>query len=189
MSKGKKLKIAMDLDGVLADVMENWIEIYNKEHEKEMKLNDIYEWDFWQKIGLSQEKFDSIFNKAWKNWRKISGTEENLSKKVEIIREFGEMDIVTGRSIETIEYVKKWMEYKKITYNRLVIVRSDAPKAHLDYDIFIDDSPIHALSVSREGKIALLYNQPWNRKVVTKENLIRVSNLDTVIEHIKNLKK
>ena len=68
-------------------------------------------------------------------------------------------------------------------------MRSDAPKAHLDYDIFIDDSPIHALSVSREGKIALLYNQPWNRKVVTKENLIRVSNLDTVIEHIKNLKK
>ena len=99
------------------------------------------------------------------------------------------MDIVTGRSIETIEYVKKWMEYKKITYNRLVIVRSDAPKAHLDYDIFIDDSPIHALSVSREGKIALLYNQPWNRKVVTKENLIRVSNLETVIEYIKNLKK
>ena len=92
MSKEKKLKIAMDLDGVLADVMKNWVEIYNKEHEKEMKLNDIYEWDFWQKIGLSQEKFDSIFNKAWKNWHKIAETEDNLSKKVEIIRELSKMD-------------------------------------------------------------------------------------------------
>jgi len=119
MSKEKELKIAMDLDGVLADVMKNWIIIYNKEHKKEIKLSEIYEWDFWQKIGLDQNEFDNIFNKVWKNWYRIDETEDNISKKVEIIKELGKMDIVTGRSIETIEYVKKWMEYKKITYQTL----------------------------------------------------------------------
>ena len=35
-------------------------------------------------------------------------------------------------------------------------------KSRLDYDVFIDDSPLNAKSMLEEGKSVILYSQPWN---------------------------
>ena len=35
-------------------------------------------------------------------------------------------------------------------------------KADLDYDVFIDDSPLNALKFLQNNKKIILYSQPWN---------------------------
>ena len=35
-------------------------------------------------------------------------------------------------------------------------------KADLDYDVFIDDSPLNAVKFLENNKKVILYSQPWN---------------------------
>ena len=62
----------------------------------------------------------------------------------------------------------------------------DGPmKADLDYDIFIDDSPLNAIKFIQNNKKVILYSQPWNQHISNHE-LFRISNLSEAIEIIKS---
>jgi len=57
-------------------------------------------------------------------------------------------------------------------------------KANLDYDIFIDDSPLNARNILQHNKKIILYSQPWNKHIL-ENNIHRISNLSDAIEKIK----
>jgi uncharacterized HAD superfamily protein len=84
----------------------------------------------------------------------------------------------------TVEPIR-WLD--KIVISSIEII-SKSEKAGLEYDLFIDDSPITALSVSKKGKICLLYDQPWNRNVHDNDNnnIIRINRLSEAASYIKN---
>ena len=81
---------------------------------------------------------------CWQMWHKIPSTEENLSTSTSILSNVGDVDIVTAREESTHSYVKRWLSSQKITYKNYVGVLEGLEKTKLDYDIFIDDSPINA---------------------------------------------
>ena len=57
-------------------------------------------------------------------------------------------------------------------------------KADLDYDVFIDDSPLNAIKFLENNKKMILYSQPWNQHICN-DKLFRISNLSEAIEIIK----
>jgi len=57
-------------------------------------------------------------------------------------------------------------------------------KADLDYDVFIDDSPLNALKILQHNKKVILYSQPWN-KHISDNRILRISNLSEAVEKIK----
>ena len=57
-------------------------------------------------------------------------------------------------------------------------------KADLDYDIFIDDSPLNAQNFLQHNKQVILYSQPWNQHV-SENRINRISNLSEAIDKIK----
>ena len=44
------LKIAVDLDGVLAEAMIGWCELYNDRHGQSLILEDIRAWEVWKLV-------------------------------------------------------------------------------------------------------------------------------------------
>ena len=50
------LKIALDVDSVLADVIIPWNKNYKKLYGKILKKSDINTWDFWKKLELNNEQ-------------------------------------------------------------------------------------------------------------------------------------
>lgn len=72
------------------------------------------------------------------------------------------MDIVTARDDSTHEDVKKWLKMHGVAFNNYVGVLEGTEKARLDYDVFIDDSPINAHTMLAREKAVILYSQPWN---------------------------
>jgi len=52
-------------------------------------------------------------------------------------------------------------------------------KADLDYDVFIDDSPLNAIKFLKNNKNVFLYTQPWNQHIKNK-NIKRISKLSVV---------
>lgn len=181
------MKIALDVDSVLADVIVTWIQVYQRLYDGVLRKSDVNTWDFWKRLNLSRKQFDDIFTESWREWERIPPTEEDLAAKVKKLQEMCRVDIVTGRSRETILYVKQWLKQHSIEYEKFVRVPSNSFKGDLDYDIFIDDSPHNVVGAAGKNRYSILYDQPWNQYVTPHPNIFRVKNLEEAIQVIKNL--
>jgi len=178
------MKIALDVDGVLADVIQSWLNYSNSIRGKISK-HEITDWDFWKKFEINRYDFYAELSSCWKKWDSIPPTEANLSSITANLSELGQVDIVTARERSTDSYVKNWLEHFDISYDNYVSVIDGPMKADLDYDVFIDDSPLNALKIIKQNKKIILYSQPWNQ-LITEKQIYRVSNLSEAVNKIKS---
>ncbi|MEM3066324.1 MAG: hypothetical protein QXI81_03225 [Nitrososphaerota archaeon] len=179
------MKIALDLDGVLANSISVWLKIWNESRNDSLKLEDVKCWDFWKGLGITSNEFHRIFYKTWKNWQSIPPTEPDLLNKVALLKELGEVDIVTSRPKNTKAYVLKWLRKHELSDNNVVFVNIRSKKSELGYDFYIDDSPVNAEEIASAGKYVALYDRPWNRSVKESERIKRVMNLKEAHSFIK----
>ncbi|MEK6865052.1 MAG: hypothetical protein AABX06_01075 [Thermoproteota archaeon] len=177
------MKIALDVDGVLADVIESWL-IYNNKIRPNISKDDITNWDFWKKFKINRYDFYEELTSCWKNWNSIPPTEGNLSIVTQNLSNFGQVDIVTARELSTDSFVKNWLKLHDVTYQNYVSVIDGPMKADLDYDVFIDDSPLNAIKFLKHKKNVFLYSQPWNQHI-SDQNIQRISTLSEVVEKLK----
>jgi len=176
------MKIALDVDGVLADVIKSWLNYSNTIRTKISK-HEITDWEFWKKFQINRFDFYAELSFCWKNWDSIPPTEENLSTITKNLSNLGQVDIVTAREKSTDSFVKNWLIYHNISYNNYVSVIDGPMKADLDYDIFIDDSPHNAAKFLKHNKKVILYSQPWN-EYVSDDRIHRITNLSEAEDKI-----
>ena len=55
------MKIALDVDGVLADVIKSWLN-YSNSIRPEISKQDITDWDFWKKFQINRFDFYKELN-------------------------------------------------------------------------------------------------------------------------------
>ena len=177
------MKIALDVDGVLADVIESWL-IHSNKIRSSISKDEITNWDFWKKFKINRYDFYEELTSCWKNWDSIPPTENNLSVATQNLSNFGQVDIVTARELSTDSFVKNWLKLHDVTYQNYVSVIDGPMKADLDYDIFIDDSPLNAIKFLQHKKKVFLYSQPWNQHI-SNQNVQRISSLSDAVEKLK----
>ncbi len=189
-SRQQSLKVAVDLDGVLAETMEVWCKRANQEFGKSLKLEDLNTWASWEVVDIPKNDFYRILDEVWDSWRDIPPTEPEIAGKLARIERFGRIDIVTGRSLNTVESVKKWLRYHKVRYENFVRVRGWRDKVHLDYDVFIDDAPELMPLISRSPLLwGILYDRPWNRDVVDMPRVLKAKNWGQMPELLQKIQK
>ena len=172
-----KLKIAVDLDGVLAESMLVWCDRANKEFGTRVKMEDIDSWSWWKKLPISKDDFYRILDESWDEWQAIPPTEPEIAKKVARIEKFGNLDIVTGRSKRTVEAARSWVDNQKIRYRNFVRVLGWRDKIFLDYDVYVDDAPDLMPLISQSPRAwGVLYDRPWNRSVGDMSRVQRAKN-------------
>ncbi len=177
------MKIALDVDGVLADVIKSWLNYSNTIRPKISK-HDITNWDFWNKFQINRYDFYAELSSCWKNWNSIPPTEENLSSVTKNLSNLGQVDIVTARERSTDLFVKNWLNHHNILYDNYVSVIDGPMKAVLDSDVIIDDSQLIAVKILQHSQIVIVYSQPWN-KHISENRIHRISNLSEAVEKIK----
>src|SRR3989304_8541314 len=92
------MKIALDVDSVLADVIVTWLDVYREFSGRSLKKAEVNTWNFWKTLGLTRKQFEDIFTEAWVRWERIPPTENNLAGTVKRLRRLHTVDIVTGRT-------------------------------------------------------------------------------------------
>ncbi|MDA7944420.1 MAG: hypothetical protein MPJ07_01130 [Nitrosopumilus sp.] len=150
------MRIALDVDGVLADVLEMWA------GRRGIPKGDARSWYFWKDLGIPADEFYRGLDACWQEWRLIPPTEDRIGEKAAALAELGTVDIVTARTPATDAAVREWLEHHGVPYSKYVSVPSGAQKAELEYDVFIDDSPINAEKITEAGMRVIVYEQPWN---------------------------
>jgi len=182
------LKIAVDLDGVLAETMETWCKRANEFLGTNFKLADLDTWASWRKLGITREQFFQFLDEAWDDWESIPPTEPRLAEKVRKIARSGQIDVVTGRSKESVSAAKSWLAEHKIPYQRFVRVPGWKDKIFLNYDVYIDDAPELMPLISRNPRMwGILYTRPWNRTVPDLRQVFRVESWTEIPKLLKQV--
>ena len=179
------MKIALDVDGVLADVIESWIS-YNNKIRPTISKSQISEWDFWKNHDINKFDFYNELSICWRSWENIPPTENDIASATIQLSKIGTVDIVTARDDSTHNDVKNWLKHHKINFKNYVGVVEGVEKSKLDYDIFIDDSPLNATSMLEKGKSVILYSQPWNTSFEDKR-ATRIHELKNAIPIIDDM--
>ena len=81
-----ELKIAVDLDGVLAEAMIVWCDLYNKRYGGALMLEDIRGWDVWKVVHIPRDQFFRLLDDAWLDWEKMPPTEPDVGEQVGRLR-------------------------------------------------------------------------------------------------------
>ena len=187
------MSLAIDFDGVLSNTVKKWIQIFHKDysekyHKLQLSYNKIKEFDFYKSWNITHNDSRQIFQKCWEQWNYLEPTEFTLSQKTKILSDIHDgLDIVTANNSINKEYIEKFLKKHKIKYDNIIFSEN---KEELNYDTFIDDSPLNAKKIFDHGKSIFLYNQPWNQDIIPKKtehaHLSRVYSLDHIIHIIQN---
>ena len=155
----KTLKIGIDLDDTINNLVEVWIDRYNKDYSDNLKIEDIETWDIgdYSKIG-----------KNFYNYLGDGETFKNLSVKdgaaniIEKLCEQHEVYIVTANASynkgvcdDKVNFIKKFMPFFPI--KNIIFINN---KSLLNLDILIDDG-LHNFE-GFKGFKKVVFNRPWN---------------------------
>lgn len=171
----------MDLDGVLADTVVSCCKIINKRHSKNLTAESIDRWNAWEIAGITKDEFFRSLDEAWYDWKTIPPTEQELGEKVGRLKRLNVVDIVTGRSPETVPYAISWLRELGIPFDTFVRSNSSMDKVNLSYDLFIDDSAeLMAVLASKLQGWGVLYLRPWNRRAPEMLRVTKVERWDEI---------
>lgn len=175
-----KYNIALDLDGVLAELLEGFCSIYNERYKQNLSIDKINDWNFFEQLGFSEDTLLDFLDEVWSKWWIIPPTEYNMREYLEKISRLDQIaiDIVTCRSEKTVPYVRKWLKKHQIPFRSLIIAKDVNEKFLLEYDIYIDDSPhlMELINSKNTDTIAILYIRPWNSSFKKSKNILRAEN-------------
>ena len=68
------MKIALDVDGVLADVIISWLN-YSNSIRPHISKNQVTDWEFWKKFDINPFDFYSELSYCWRSEERRVGKE------------------------------------------------------------------------------------------------------------------
>lgn len=148
-----KPKIALDMDDTLAGTIRHVFAMYRRPVPKIWQFSNV----------MLYEKFMQDIKRSWEmHWGQIRPMEPGQAGMVRTIAGLGTIDIVT---IDFLGQKAEWLKLHGIRCHDMVSVRRGEDKATLDYDVFIDDSPVNFQAFKEAGKPCVLFDAPYNRNV------------------------
>lgn len=184
-------RIAVDLDGVLANTIVPVCNILNQRRSTPLNVESFNQWNAWKVAGITKDQFFRTLDEAWFSWETVPPTEDDLAEKVRPLREFGVVDIVTGRSPTTVSAAKSWLKRQGISYDSFVrTANSTDSKAGLEYDVYVDDNAeLMALLASLPRSTGILYAQPWNKNSPSMPRVYKAAKWNEVPGIISRIEK
>jgi hypothetical protein len=181
---GRRLRIAVDFDGVLFDHVPYLLRGFRDAHDIDLEDEGFRFWDFFQYRAVRER------NLTWNCVATILGgieadpTHHMMPPKdpaaANIIRTWRRMGhevfIVTARASTSRATTELFLRTHGIEHDGLRM----GVALKTGYDVLIDDAPHNVLMAAAAGGLALLMDHPYNRDVPDQRNPLRVRNWDDV---------
>jgi len=161
----KKLRLGIDLDGVVADFNQGWVDCYNRDFNTTLHPDDIVEWD----APLFLTDFDHM-GKFW-DWARDCGNGDSLFRvlptypgAVETLHRLAEehhIIIVTTKPDFAIDDTYAWLDQHNVPTAEVHIVDD---KTTVNIDLLLDDADhnLQAVTTHRPDVRVCRYIRPWN---------------------------
>ena len=183
-----KLKIGVDLDGVIWDIMNTFVDIYNKLYKEDNKVEDIVDWYY-----FPQERWEVVYPLTLPRIMEYPILDPYIPTYLYLLNKIHDVSIITKEQnpIGTMEAKLETLGIRKgREYNEIIKLEIKDKKLDYPFNVFIDDYPGMAKDMDKyPEKILLFYDQPWNKKNIYKEsgNVLRVRNWKEILLYIKQI--
>lgn len=185
----ESLKIGIDVDGVIVNLVEAMRPLLSKVCGYTVTDDQIYCFDIGKALNI-ESKMESIWNEVYnsdllRGAPAIDGAIEGMSRIKEKY-----IWLITGRPEKTRSDTEYWLKRNDIKYDKLEVGGSyKAAVSNKNIDIFIDDNFEQAQLTAEAGIYTLLFDHPWNRNEIINSKCKRVKSWNEVIYEVKNFKK
>lgn len=187
--RAMSLKIAVDVDGVLADQVSLILKKLNSKYNLNLTKDDIKQWD--QKIDDTNIKIEienALFDREYVlSLPVIQGSKEGMR----YLYENYHVTVATARPKETEDATIEWVS-SHFKYHEFCNTKGRRKDCVLS-DVLIDDYIPNIEDFAKNKGVGLLFSQPWNEERTTLESLIRegkvkcCDNWKEVINAVKKL--
>jgi uncharacterized HAD superfamily protein len=189
------MKIAIDLDEVMACLLESVNDYYNKKNKTNFKVKDFYTYDWWSVWNISQEEaIEEFFIFMKSNLSKQIKPVKDAIESINILKDKFEIIVITARQEEFKEQTEEWIKkhfpgLEQSVYFTNVYSRSFKPSKKSDVALklgvntIIEDQVVHAYDCANKGIKVILLDSPWNQDVSGK-NIERVYSWDEIIKKL-----
>lgn len=168
--KNRPLKIGIDLDCVLNNLVDIWIKILNEKHGLNIQYNDVKQWDM--QYTYPTLSHDQVYEPLYMSelWNQLSIQPYSKISLRQLMNSGHQIYIVTNTHYTNTEVKMRWLfkQFPFIKWNQIIITSN---KQLLKLDILIDD---YEKNLIGGDYIRILFDCPWNRDVDDKKyELIR----------------
>jgi len=189
------MKIAIDLDDVLALSLIDFIDFYNEKFEKKITLEDFTGFSLNESIGMPIEKERKLLEEydASHHYDKIKPM-EGAKEAIKELSENHELVIVTSRPQKREEQTRKWLEnyiegIKEVFFIRQEYGGESKTKGEvckeIGAELLIEDNLDYAESCVDEGIRVLLFDYPYNQEENISPSITRVKSWKEVLKNLK----
>ncbi len=156
-----KIKIGLDLDGVVCDFFGRFIEEVNNTYGTHFTKADWTDYYF-SNSGLPRDHMKRMFRDSMKyldELEPMEGALEGISK----LNEDHTIHIVTHRFLEGRLNTLKWLDNNKVEFDTLSFTPNKGSLAYrLGLDVVVEDTPEMAIDIANNGVKTLLYANLYN---------------------------
>ena len=180
------MRIGIDIDNVLCDSMPAFLRRINARYGLHLEVKDITAWNMdLPGTTLSKEIIESLksefFVRAFPPMEGACEAMRCLKRTTPHV-----VILLTHRGDETIVPTFGWVT----RYFGAMPVHHTKDKSKHGCDVLIDDSPYNIEDfIEAGGKWAIVFDQPWNRKVETTKRIARCSDWSGVLETLSIIER
>lgn len=166
------MKLLIDLDDVLNNLCEVWIEYLNKKFNYNVKLTDVKDWNL-------KTVYTSLTDEQISNTLLDISLYDNVKIRddalhyLPLLAENNEIWIVTNTPQEVSEYKFSKMLYHTFPFIEKENIILTDKKYQISGDILIDD---YIYNLERGEYKKFLFTQPHNQDIELPEDIVRVNN-------------
>lgn len=178
--------IALDIDGVIVDLVQAMLPLLSDACGRPVRHEDITQYDIGKSLHI-----EHLMNNIWKRVHddNLWLSAPPISGALNGLKQLGDYRLVfvTGRPEETTRgFTERWLDANKIQYEQLYFASGSKQVSDLDCIAFIDDHLDHIREAAEAGVRTLLFNQPWNQTFQLPANCRRVHDWKQVIDELRH---
>ncbi len=197
-----KMKIAIDIDGVLGHFFPEFINYYNKKHDQNKSIEAMKDTDLMDVLNINSKEFWDLFEEF--NEKRFIERLSPLKYSKEVVHKLSkshELFIVTSRTLKIEDQTVNWLDthfnnkFSEIIHsgNHYYVgtphyEQKNPTKAEickeLNADVIIEDDLKYAEECSLKGIKVFLMNAPWNQKENLHKKIIRVNDWNHILEEV-----
>lgn len=164
-----RLRIGVDLDGVVADFNAGWIDLYNREFGTAISSDEVVGWDhmltlthfpvmdeFWTWARSAHDDRRCIFRYLGTYPGAVDGLRDLVGRHHVVI--------VSHKFPWAIPDTLAWLAELEVPLQEIHFLRA---KAQVDCDVYLEDAPYQLadLRAGRPDAIVCRFVRPWNKPV------------------------
>ena len=187
MSEKPPLRMAIDIDGVLADLVSDFLPLMNRHFGRNLQPKDITRYAFEDVAQVPAAEMNAFMHTLisdgfYQRLSPLPGAVEALSR----LQPHAHLHLITSRPPEVEAQTRAWLQSCRIPYHQLTFRRRAAKLLSEDRaDVVVEDDRDAAAIAATLARRVFLLDYPYNRVgVALPDHCLRVRDWGEIMAHL-----